>query len=79
MIISRATLYYLENCKGVLKVVSKYANYVLFGLNIPPKTIAFIKSENEFVTELSKNFEIVEYIKYQGRNSFTILGRSLDK
>ena len=77
MIISRATLYYLKNWKDVLKVVSKYANYVLFGLNISPKTIAFIKSENEFIEEFSKSFEVIEYIKYQGKDSFSILGRSI--
>lgn len=79
MVISRATLYYLSNWKEVLKTISKYSDYVLFGLNIPPKTIAFIKSEDEFIEEFSKNFEIVEYIKYQGRDSFSILGRSISK
>ena len=79
MVVSRATLYYLKNWKEVIKTISKDAKYVIFGLNIPPKTIAFIKSENEFIEEFSKNFEIVEYIKYQGRDSFSILGRSLNK
>lgn len=79
MVISRATLYYLSNWKEVLCSIAKYSDYAFFGLNIPAKTIAFIESENEFLEEFSKSFEIVEYIKYQGRDSFSILGRSIIK
>lgn len=72
--VCRGTLYYLNNWKEVLEVVSKATDFVLFGLNIPPETMGFIKTKAEFLHEFSKNFEIFEHIDYEGRHSFSILG-----
>lgn len=72
--VCRGTLYYLCNWKEVLEVISKTTDFVLFGLNIPPDTMAFIKTKAEFIEEFSKNFVIIEHIGYEERHSFSILG-----
>lgn len=77
LIVSRAVLYYLSNWGELLKLMAKNTKYTLIGLNIPPNTILHISSIDSFLKIFKENFEVVEFLEFKNRTSYTLLGKSL--
>lgn len=66
---------YIENWKGLLKEISKSSEYFMISLYIPKNPIGFVKSENDLVKEIEKNFEVIEHISLNTTNFVIVFAK----
>ena len=56
--------------------ISKTTQYFLISLYIPDNPIGFVKSEEELVFEIAKNFNIIEHVSIHTSQFVMIFGES---
>ncbi|MGB7403219.1 MAG: class I SAM-dependent methyltransferase [Arcobacter sp.] len=66
---------YIENWKELLKEISKSSEYFMISLYIPENPIGFVKSENDLVEEIEKNFVLIEHISLNTTNFVIVFAK----
>ena len=66
---------YIENWKELLVEISKSSEYFMISLYIPENPIGFVKSENDLVEEIEKNFEVIEHISLNTTNFVIVFAK----
>ncbi len=66
---------YIENWKELLIEISKSSEYFMISLYIPENPIGFVKSENDLVEEIEKNFEVIEHISLNTTNFVIVFAK----
>ncbi len=66
---------YIENWKELLQEISKSSEYFMISLYIPENPIGFVKSENDLVEEIEKNFDVIEHISLSKTNFVIIFSK----
>lgn len=76
MVLSGELFSYLCNWKDIIKIISNRTDYFLIFLYIPDNPIGYVKSENELAEEVSKYFELIEWVSIKKQKSCIIFGRN---
>lgn len=66
---------YIENWKELLQEISKSSEYFMISLYIQENPIGFVKSENDLVEEIEKNFDVIEHISLSKTNFVIIFSK----
>lgn len=75
LVFTSEVLSYIENWKELLIEISKSSEYFMISLYIPENPIGFVKSENDLVEEIEKNFEVIEHISLNTTNFVIVFAK----
>lgn len=76
LVFTSEVLSYIENWKELIIEISKSSEYFMISLYIPENPIGFVKSENDLVEEIAKNFDVVEHISLNTTNFVIVFAKS---
>lgn len=79
LVFSSELLSYLDNYQGILNQLSFCSEYLLVSLFIPENPIGFVKSNEELIGSIKKDFEILECVTLDVSNFVVVFGRSINR